>query len=121
MGSLVGRHHLGMVTGADDLYVLSKPGEPTTALAPDVAFVRAGRYPTVGSSACERPWGSRPIWRSRSSRCISTGPRWPRYKSADVWRPGDERPSSTVGIGGELDSEDVLPGFRYPGARLFSP
>ena len=138
MGSFVDQRHLGVVTGADGLYILSKPDVPTTALAPDVAFVRAGRHPSVGSTAFERPWRlppdlavevvslhqNRPEMAAKARLYLAAGVRllwlvWPRYERVDIWRPGDERPSATVGIDGELDGEDVLPGFRYPVARLF--
>ncbi len=42
---------LGRVTGPDGTYVLSAPGEPTTALVPDVAFVRTDRLPPKGTRA----------------------------------------------------------------------
>jgi len=44
---------------------------------------------------------------------------WPRYKCVDVWHSGDETPTP-LGVGGELSGEDVVPGFAYPIARLFT-
>jgi Uma2 family endonuclease len=44
---------------------------------------------------------------------------WPRYRRVEVWHSGDEAPSS-LGIDDTLDGEDVVPGFTYPLARLFS-
>ena len=44
---------------------------------------------------------------------------WPRYKTIEVWRPGDMVPRQTLHPGDDLDGADALPGFRYPVARAF--
>ena len=43
----------------------------------------------------------------------------PRYKTIEVWLPGDTVPRQTLHPGDDLDGADVLPGFRYPVARAF--
>jgi Uma2 family endonuclease len=43
---------------------------------------------------------------------------WPRWRQVDVWHAGDETPA-TLTVEGELDGEDVVPGFAYPVADLF--
>ncbi len=45
---------------------------------------------------------------------------WPRYRSVDVWRPCSDQPVAALGLDDVLDGLDVLPGFTYPVARLFS-
>ncbi len=139
MAAFVEAHHLGRVTGADGTYVLSKPGEPTTALAPDVAFVRKGRYPSPDSPEFWRFWHVapdlavevvsfdqyRPEMARKAHLYLHAGVRllwlvWPKYRHVAVWRPGADQPVATIGIGEQWDGLDVLPGFTYPVARLFS-
>jgi hypothetical protein len=38
----------------------------------------------------------------------------------DVWRPGSDVPIATLGAGGTLDGQDVLPGFSLAVADLFA-
>jgi Uma2 family endonuclease len=132
---------LGRVTGADGEYDLTQPGDPTdTALAPDLAFVRAERVPPRDSPAYQRAWHLAPDlavevaslnqyhpgMAAKVQRYLVAGTRlvwvvWPRSKQVDMWRPGDVgQPTATLGSGDALERLDVLPGFTYPLARLFA-
>lgn len=129
---------LGWVSGADGEYVLSGPGEPVTAFAPDVAFVRAGRYPAPDSPDFDQIWHLapdlvaeiasknqfRPAMARKALRYLDAGVRlvwivWPKYRQVDVWRPGSDRPVSTLANEDVLDGLDVLPDFTYRVSRLF--
>jgi Uma2 family endonuclease len=133
--------NLGAVTGADGEYDLTQPGDAhETALAPDLAFVRAERVPPRGTPEYQRAWRvapdivaevvspnqSRPGMADKARRYLAAGVRlvwiiWPRYQQADVWRPGaDRQPEAKLSLGDALDGLDVLPGFAYPLERLFA-
>jgi hypothetical protein len=43
---------------------------------------------------------------------------WIEEQAVDVWRPGDDRPSSTLTAGDQLDGEQVVPGFACPVAVI---
>ena len=45
--AFVKAHKLGIVTYPDNGFQVSQPGQPDTIFAPDIAFVRAERLPTV--------------------------------------------------------------------------
>jgi Uma2 family endonuclease len=132
--AFVEQHNLGAVTGADGEFDLGHG----TALAPDVAFVRAERVPPPTSPIYEKAWPlapdlavevaspiqSRPAMARKAQRYLNAGTRlvwvvWPKRKQVDVWRPGDIKPSATLSVGDVLDGLDVLPGFTYPVERLF--
>lgn len=129
---------LGAITVTDGEYVLSRPGQPPTALAPDAAFVREDRLPARDSPAWERPWQLapdlaaevvspnqyRPEMADKACLYLASGVRlvwiiWPKLRQVDVWRPGADNPVATLGAGDQLDGLDVLPGFSYPVASLF--
>jgi Uma2 family endonuclease len=129
----------GVVTAADGEYVLSTPGHPDTAFAPDAAFVRADRVPARNSPEWDKAWRLapdlaveiaspnqfRPEMAEKSLRYLAAGVRlvwvvWPKHSQADVWRPGSNQPVATLHIGDQLDGLEVLPGFSYPLARLFA-
>ncbi len=129
---------LGRVTGEGGAHVLSGPGEPATAVAPDSAFVREGRYPPPSSPDFRRPWRLardlavevvspnqyRPEMAEKARLYLRAGVRllwmvWPKYGQVDVWRPGGDQPVATLGPEDQLDGLDVLPGFTYPVRRLF--
>lgn len=131
---------LGRVTGADGEYDLTQPGDPMeTALAPDVAFVRAERVPPRDSAEYKRAWHVapdivaevvspsqyRPEMAVKAQRYLAAGVRlvwvvWPKYAQVDVWRAGATAPVQTLGVGEQLDGLDALPGFTFPLARLFA-
>ncbi len=130
---------LGVVTGEQGGYRLDPAHPLDTEVAPDVAFVRADRLPSADSPdyytrapqlapdlavevASENQFA--PGMGAKAKTYLRFGTRlvwviWPRYKRVDVWRPGDETPTPS-GVGDTLDGEDVVPGFTFPIARLFS-
>jgi Uma2 family endonuclease len=139
--AFVDAHTLGSVTGADGTYDLTQPGDTEeTALAPDIAFVRADREPARTSPEYAKAWRLapdlvvevaspsqyRPELAAKAQRYLEAGVRlvwvvWPARKQVDVWRPGaGQQPSATLGEGDALDGEGVLPGFSHPLARLFA-
>ncbi|HKO23144.1 MAG TPA: Uma2 family endonuclease, partial [Chloroflexota bacterium] len=126
---------LGVVTGADGGYKLG----PGSDLAPDVGFVRADRLPPRNSPDYDRlvsgapdlavevasPTQRRPALRRKAQRYLAAGTRlvwivWPKHQQIEVWRPGDTRPSATLGVADTLDGDDVLPGFTYPVSDIFA-
>lgn len=137
--AFVEAHGLGCVTGADGIYDLTKPGErEPTLLAPDVAFVRAGRYPPEDSPEYNTIWHLapdlvaevaspnqyRPGMAEKALRYLEAGVQliwviWPKSREVDVWRPGADAPVKTLSVDDALDGLDVLPGFTYFVARLF--
>ena len=134
----VEEHRLGEVTGADGGYDLGPSGFPDTELGPDVAFVRGERVPPRDSPAYRKAWPVapdlavevaspnqyRPEMAAKARLYMATGTRlgwvvWPRARKVDIWHPGDEGPSATLGIGDSLAGEDAASGFSYPLADLF--
>ncbi|WIG61585.1 MAG: hypothetical protein OJF49_004333 [Ktedonobacterales bacterium] len=132
-------HNLGRVSGADGEYVLSGPGEPVTAFAPDIAFVRAERLPLRESPEWDRPWQLapdlaveiaspnqfRPEMAEKAQRYLVAGVRlvwviWPKQRQVDVWHLDTQQAMTTLGIGQSLDGLDVVPGFSYAIADLFT-
>jgi Uma2 family endonuclease len=140
LGNFVYPQALGKLTMADGAFDLTQPGDPVeTALASDVAFVRADRVPARDSEDYTRAWRVapdlavevaspnqyRPEMATKAQRYLAAGVRlvwvvWPKYQSVDVWRAGDAQPRAMLTINEQLDGEDVLPGFSCPLARLFS-
>ncbi len=145
LGIFVEPRGLGTLTGADGEYDLTRPGDAAeTALAPDLAFVRADRVPARSSPEYKRAWRLapdlvvevaspsqyRPEMAAKAQRYLTAGVRllwlvWPKSQQVDVWRPAAGLPPEstqaiqTLAIGDELDGPDGLPGFTYPLARLF--
>ena len=140
LGVYIEPHELGAVTGADGEYDLTQPGDKgETALAPDVAFVRADRIPARDSAEYKRAWRLapdiaaevvspsqyRPEMAAKAQRYLAAGVRpvwiiWPKYQQVDIWRPGSSQPVATLEKTDMLDGLEVLPGFAYPLARLFA-
>lgn len=137
--NFVQEHGLGRTTGPDGEFVVSAPGEPITALAPDIAYVRSDRLPARDSEEWDRPWHLapdlavemaspnqyRPEMAEKAKLYLKVGVRlvwvvWPKYKQVDVWRLGCDAPVATLNAGDQLDGLDVLPGFSYPLAELFA-
>lgn len=131
-------HGLGGVTGEQGGYRLDPAHPRTTELAPDVAFVRADRLPPRASSAYSEALQLAPDLAvevasdyqnqagldEKVRRYLSFGTRlvwviWPRHQKVDVWRAGGEMPT-VLTAGDTLDGEDVVPGFRYAVAQLFT-
>jgi len=138
LGVYVEDNGLGIVAGEQGGYRLDPVHPRETEVAPDIAFVRAGRAPSPTSPeyygqawqlapdlavevASENQWA--PGMAAKAQLYLRFGTRlvwviWPRYRRVDVWRPGDETPTP-LGAGDTLDGQDVVPGFIYPVARLF--
>jgi Uma2 family endonuclease len=122
--------HRSLTSSATDGgFTLSKG----TALAPDVAFVRADRVLPPASPDYDKPWPlapdlvveiaspnqSRPKMAAKVRRYLQAGVRlvrvvWPKRREVDVWRPGDTQPSTTLRSADALEGLDVVPGFSYP-------
>lgn len=138
LASFVEAYDLGAVTGEAGGYDLSPHGQKDTALAPDVGFVRAEHLPPhvafdedkavpfAPDLAVEvaSPNQYRPGMAAKAKRYLAAGTRmvwivWPKRRQIDVWRAGDVRPSTTLGITDTLDGLDVVPGFTCPVADLF--
>jgi Uma2 family endonuclease len=140
LGAFVKSHRLGFVGTGEQGFMLSKPDEPDTVLAPDVAFVRAERIPHEASVEYDSFWRLapdlvvevafptqyRPELAAKARLWLAAGTRlvwviWPNNRQVDVWRPGSEPEVITLHSTDMLDGEQVLPGFRYPVAALFRP
>jgi len=138
LGTYVEDHGLGVITGEQGGYRLDPDHPRDTEVAPDIAFVRAHRVPAATSPAYDQAWPFAPDLAvevasknqyapgmgAKARLYLTFGTRlvwvvWPRYQRVDVWHPGDEAPR-TLGVADTLDGEDVVPGFTYPVARLFS-
>ncbi|MGZ3716347.1 MAG: Uma2 family endonuclease [Ktedonobacterales bacterium] len=140
LGAFVHTRHLGRVTGADGEYDLTQPGDTyETALAPDIAYVRAEHIPPRKSPEYRRAWRVapdivaevaspsqyRPELATKTQRYLAAGVLlvwviWPKVEQVDVWRPGSVQPTQTLTIDDALDGPGVLPGFTYPLADLFA-
>lgn len=140
LGTYVEDHGLGAMTGADGGYIIDPLRRPDTELGPDVAFVRADRVPARSSPDYARAWPLapdlvvevaspsqyRPEMAEKARQYLAAGTRlvwlvWPRSRQVDVWRAGDAAvPSRSLTGDDVLDGEDVVPGFSYPIARLFT-
>jgi len=62
---------------------------------------------------------------TKAQRYLAAGTRlvwivWPKRRQIDVWRPGDTKPSQTLGVGDTLAGGDVPAGFTCPVAELFA-
>jgi len=133
--------NLGIVTGADGTYDLTRPGDPTdTALIPDVAFVQAGRLPPMNTPAAAKygklapdlvaevvsPSQNHTEMDDKARLYIERGVRlvwiiWPDTQEVDLWRPSSPKTSmKTLGLADTLDGLDVLPGFSLPLRDLFT-
>jgi Uma2 family endonuclease len=128
----VSEHDLGFVAGADGGFRLS----PKTVLSPDVAFVAKGRltelperfFPFAPDLAVEvvSPTDSIKATQRKAARYLAHGTHlvWIVYakeKTVDICRPSQQGDMSVeeVGIEGELDDGDVLPGFKLPVRDIF--
>jgi hypothetical protein len=62
---------------------------------------------------------------AKATRYLNAGTRlvwivYPRWRQVEVWRQGSIKPVRTLGVSDALDGEDVVPGFTYLVAALFS-
>ncbi|MDQ2742419.1 MAG: Uma2 family endonuclease [Chloroflexota bacterium] len=129
----VEKHHLGKVCPAETGFRISPEGGPDTVLAPDLAFVRAGREPALGSKGYPHlapdlvaevvsPSQGRVEMGAKAQRWLSAGVQlvWivaPEARTVEVWRAGGL--VRIVTVEGELNGEEVLPGFAVAVADLF--
>jgi Uma2 family endonuclease len=131
--NFVEEHDLGIVFAAETGFQLAR--NPDTVRGPDVSFVRKDRLPEEGlptgywpgppDLAVEvmSPNDSKPEVERKVQEYLRKGVRlvwvvFPPKRAVAVYRPG--APSEILGESDALDGEDVVPGFRYPLARLFA-
>jgi Uma2 family endonuclease len=138
--SYVKAHRLGRVFAAETGFLLTIPGTINqTELAPDAAFVKASRLPPRQSEAYRStlslapdlvvevasPTQYRPEMGEKARLWLKCGVRlvwvvWPRSGQVDLWLPGNNQPTKTLKAGDALDGLDVVPGFSYSLAEVFS-
>jgi Uma2 family endonuclease len=126
-------HDLGVVFAAETGFQLARA--PDTVRAPDVSFVRkerlpegdlpTGYWPGPPDLAVEvmSPNDSKPEVERKAQEYLRKGVRlvwlvFPRKRAVAVHRPG--APVELLGESDALDGGEVVPGFRYPLARLFA-
>jgi Uma2 family endonuclease len=129
----VEERRLGEVFPAETGFWISPEGGPDTVLAPDLAFVRAGREPHPRTEGFPRlapdlvvevasPSQGRREMGAKAHRWLSGGVRlvWlvlPEERVVEVWQgAGLVR---VVSAEEELSGEEVLPGFVLPARNLF--
>ena len=126
---------LGVVTGADGVYIFAGA---KTGLVPDVGFYLAERrssmvdrtkpIPFAPDLAVEvaSPDQSPRALAAKARKYLRAGTRivwviWPQSEHIDVWHTEVlTAPVRYLGITVTLDGEEVIPGFSYPLATLFS-
>lgn len=138
LGGFVDSHGLGRVTLPETGFVISRPGEPDTVLAPDIAFVSAARAPEPGSPdwigfprlapdlvvEIASPSQRQPDLAAKALLWLRAGARlvwviWPRERHVDIWKHGLDVPDAILTEGDQLDGGEILPGFTFPVAHLF--
>ena len=133
VGRFVEEQRLGEVFPAETGFWISREGGPDTVLAPDLAFVRAGREPDPGAEGYPRlapdlvaeiasPSQGREEMAAKARWWLSAGVRlvWivlPEARTVEVWRDG--KLARIITPEEELSGEEVLPGFVYPITHLF--
>jgi len=124
VGAFVERHDLGQVYAQDTGFKIAR--DPDTVRAPDVAFVareRLARIPDQGYAELAPDWVAEIVSpNDRPGEVLEKVGQWLGAGVRLVWvldqKRGDARiyradgTVSTVAPHGELDGEDVLPGFR---------
>lgn len=133
LGSYVEAHNLGVAFGAETGFKLAS--NPDTVLAPDFAFVSNERIPETGipvaywpgapDLAVEviSPGNTRREMEEKIREYFSAGVRliwmvYPKRRTVTVHRPGHE--ALTLTENEMLDGQDVVPGFQYNIAKLFT-
>lgn len=139
LDTFVTREGRGTVITGDPGVILSRPGEPETVLAPDVAFVSAatiapeqglqetGFLRVIPELVVEvtSPGQHRPELAAKAKRWLGAGVHlvwivWPQERQVDVWEASEGNEPRTFMAGDELDGGKVLPGFTLPLERLWS-
>jgi Uma2 family endonuclease len=129
---------LGRVVSGEPGFLLSRPDEPDTVLAPDIAFISTDRVPSPGSHEwtsfpricpdlvveIASPGQGRPHLGAKAARWLDAGARlvwivWPGSRQVDVWRHGSAEPETIPGDR-VVSGEDVLPGLALPLSELFA-
>ncbi len=129
----VQEHQLGEVCPPETGFRISAEGGPDTVLAPDLAYMRAGRVPAAGTQGYPHlapdlvaevvsPSQGRAEMGAKAQRWLSAGVQmvWivlPEARTVEVWRDGGL--VRVVTDEEELTGEDVLPGFAVAVAHLF--
>jgi Uma2 family endonuclease len=133
LGQYVEENDLGVVFGAETGFKLAS--DPDTVLGPDVAFVGNEKIPPAGipvaywqgapDLAVEviSPGNTRREIEEKIEEYLAAGVSlvWivtPKRRTVTVHRTGAE--PVTLNEGDRLDGENVLPGFKYEIARLFT-
>lgn len=133
----VDERRLGRVIMPETGFIISAPEQPDTVLAPDLAYVRAGRLPVAGSDVARTfprlapdlvvevasPSQHRPEMAAKARLWLSVGVDvvwvvWPDVREVDVWTGGITAPETLSGEA-PVDGGEVLPGFTLPVARLW--
>ncbi len=142
LNNYVKAHQAGMVLGAETGFLVSRPDDPDTVLAPDVAFVARDRLPNADDPMLGGYWRLAPDlvievasptqygpeMAEKAKQWLLTGAQlawivWPAAKRVDVWRQGkDDAPMATLGAGDTLDAQALpaLVGFSIALDDLFS-
>lgn len=129
----VEEHQLGEVFPAKTGFRISSDGGTDTVLAPDLAYVRAGREPASGAEGYPHlapdlvaevasPSQGRLEMGAKAQRWLSAGVRlvWivaPETRTVEVWR--GEGVVRIVTAEEELSGEEVLPGLVFAVTDLF--
>ncbi|MGI8915092.1 MAG: Uma2 family endonuclease [Chloroflexota bacterium] len=133
--SYVRPRRLGRVTGADGVYAF--PGAET-GLLPDVGFLDAAKVALISDRRKPIPFApdlavevaspdqTRNAMAAKARTYLDGGTRlvwivWPDQQLVDVWHAGRTvGPAATLPASALLDGADVLPGFSYLVASIFT-
>ena len=113
---------LGVVTGADGVYKF--PGAET-GLLPDAGFYAAARRALIAVEVAS-PSQKQNDMDAKARTYLRGGTLlvwvvWPMREQVDVWRSDKlDHPAATLGPGDTLDGEDVISGFAYRVADVFT-
>lgn len=129
----VEERRLGEVFPAETGFRILPEGEADTVLAPDLAYVRAGRepgpetegYPDIAPDLVVEvasPSQGRVEMRAKARKWLNAGVRlvWivlPEARTVEVWQDGGL--ASIVNVNASLSGQDVLPGFDLAVKDLF--
>src|SRR6185437_11104628 len=142
LNNYVKAHNAGIVLGAETGFLVSRPGDPDTVLAPDVAFVARDRLPNADDPMLSGYWRLvpdlvievasptqyGPEMAEKAKQWLLAGARlawivWPSAKRVDIWQQGKvAAPVATLGAGDMLDAQALpaLAGFSLALDDLFS-
>jgi Uma2 family endonuclease len=140
--SFVQPRRLGLITMPETGFRLSQPGQEDTVLAPDIAFISAGRtvaLPERGSAGRKRffeiapdlaievasPDQHRPEMAAKAQQYLAAGVQeiwiiWPGRREVDLWRSARASRIATLKDDDRLAAPELLPGFDFRVADLFN-